>query len=67
MVIRYGAINENDGEVYNEEPDNEDNLSESSISSFFNYKSIFLGKGRYESIFFLRQKLTMEFNSILLF
>ena len=41
MVVRYGAINENGGEIDN---NNTDNISENSIISLYNYKSILLGK-----------------------
>ena len=44
MVVRYGAINENDGEIDNNEHENEDNVSESSILSVCNYKTILFGE-----------------------
>ena len=44
MVVRYGAINDHDGEEDTEEQVVEDNISENSAISSNKYKTIFAGK-----------------------
>ena len=44
MVVRYGAINETEGEIDNNEDEDEDNVSESSIISVCHYKTIIFGE-----------------------
>ena len=44
MVVRYGAINESDGEVDAEEQQTEDIASENTYSTLCYYKTILLGK-----------------------
>ena len=44
MVIRYGAINEDNEEIDNLIYENEDNVSGISSASLSNYKRILIGK-----------------------